>query len=71
MVVVVQDGYMWQRPVVKRVFRQGGQLHIKAEFVKVRRILQHAGGVGSYVAIVVPKSSEQVVLAQQAPKIRR
>jgi hypothetical protein len=63
MVVVVQYDYMWKPPKVKKVVATGDQIRVKAEFMKIRGIVQHAYGVGSYVAFTVPKSKRTVVLS--------
>lgn len=56
MVVLVEYDFMWSTPKVKRVHKKDGKLMIQAEFKMPEAIMQHAGGVGSYTAIVVPRS---------------
>ena len=56
MVVLVEYDFMWSTPKVKKVHEKDGKLWIQAEFKMPEAIMQHAGGVGSYTAIVVPRS---------------
>jgi hypothetical protein len=65
MVIVVEYDYMWKKPTIKKVTLGGDKLQVKAKFANIRGIMQHAGGVGSYVAITVPKSKHPAVLASQ------
>lgn len=62
MVMIVYYDYMWKKPQIKSVTQKAGKLRIRAEFVSQPGIVQHAYGVGSYVAVTIKKTNDPVVL---------